>query len=68
MPTASTFRAALGVAAVLLLIALAALITHVIQPAHAHPFVGLTLGLLLLLVVAAAARGVFVNDNRPARG
>lgn len=66
MPTASTFRIALGVAAVLLLIALVALITHVIQPATSHPFVGLTLGLLLLL--AARACGVFVNANRPARG
>ncbi len=39
MPTASTFRIALGVVTALLLIALAALITHVIQPATSHPFV-----------------------------
>ncbi len=66
MPTASTFRIALGVAAVLLLIALAALTTHVIQPATSHPFVGLTLGLLLLLAILVCR--VFANANRPERG
>lgn len=63
MTTASTFRAALGAAAVLLLIAIAAFINHFIQPANSHPFFGLKFGLIALLL--AIGCGVWANYNRP---
>lgn len=63
MSTATTFRAAIGAAVVFLVIAIAAIVNHFIQPANAHPFFGLKLGLVLLLV--ALACGVYANYNRP---
>jgi len=65
MPTATMFRTALGAALVCLLLALAAIVNHFVQPANAHPFFGLKLGLLLLLVAVACA--IYANYNRPSR-
>lgn len=61
--TATTFRAVVGAAAILLIIGLAAVVNHYIQPANSHPFFGLKLGGILILV--ALACGVYANYNRP---
>jgi hypothetical protein len=60
---ATRFRTAVGVAAVLLLIGLAACINHFIQPANSHPLFGLKLGGVLIIV--GLAFGVWANYNRP---
>jgi len=66
MLTATAFRTALGTALVCFLLALGSIVNHFVQPANAHPFVGLKLGLLLLLVAMACA--TYANYNRPSRG
>ncbi len=65
MTPATTFRTALIAAVILLVIALAAIANHFIQPAGSQPIFGLKLGLVLLL--AAIACGVYANYNRPTR-
>jgi len=64
MTSATTFRAALGLAVILLILAIAAFIWHFASPIP-HPFFGLKVGLLLLL--AALICGVYANYNRPTR-
>jgi len=64
MTSATTFRAAIGVAAVFLLLAIAAFIWHFASPIP-HPFFGAKVGILLLLV--ALICGVYANYNRPSR-
>ena len=63
MPAATTFRAAIGAAAILLIVAIAAIVNHFISHTP-HPVFGLKVGLLLLL--CALACGIWANYNRPA--
>ena len=63
MPSALTFRAAIGAAAVLLIVAIAAIVNH-FTPHTPHPVFGLKVGLLLIL--CALACGIWANYNRPA--
>ena len=63
MPPALTFRAAIGAAAVLLIVAIAAIVNHFTSHTP-HPVFGLKLGLLLIL--CALACGMWANYNRPA--
>jgi hypothetical protein len=64
MPAATTFRAAIGAAVILLIVAIAAIVNHFTSHT-AHPVFGLKVGLVLLLCAAACA--VWANYNRPAR-
>ena len=63
MPAAMTCRAAIGAAAVLVIVAIAAIVNHFISRTP-HPVFGLKVGLLLIL--CALACGVWANYNRPA--
>jgi hypothetical protein len=63
MPPALTFRAAIGAAAVLLIVAIAAIVNHFTSHTP-HPVFGLKVGLLLIL--CALACGIWANYNRPA--
>ena len=63
MPSALTFRAAIGAAAVLLIVAIAAIVNHFTSHTP-HPVFGLKVGLLLIL--CALACGIWANYNRPA--
>jgi len=64
MTAATTFRAALGVGAIFLILAIAAFIWHFVSPIP-HPFFGAKIGILLLLI--AVICGVYANYNRPSR-
>ena len=63
MPRAITFRAAIGAAAVLLVVAITAIVNHFTSHTP-HPVFGLKVGLLLIL--CALACGIWANYNRPA--
>lgn len=62
MSTATTFRVALGAAAVCFIIAIAAFINHFASPV-AHPAFGAKVGIFFLIVALACA--VYANYNRP---
>jgi len=61
MSAATTFRAALGAAAIFLIVGLAAIANHFIQ-GH-HPAFGLRVGGVLVLIGLALA--IYANYNRP---